>query len=99
MMSIEHVAITIEHAAIRCPLSTSFTSPPIQGDASKEVTTPERRRRPIRWIWVFTRETEKARDWGLNLDIASKEGAARSAVVAVTATAGQRFPPGQSPQP
>jgi hypothetical protein len=50
-------------------------------------------------LGFFNREKGEARDWGLNLDIASKEGSAQSAIVAVTAIADQRFPPGQSPQP
>jgi hypothetical protein len=29
----------------------------------------------------FNREKEEARDWGLNLDIASKEGSAQSAII------------------
>jgi hypothetical protein len=36
---------------------------------------------------------------GLDLDVVSKESSARSAAIAVTATAGQRFPPDQGPRP
>jgi hypothetical protein len=42
---------------------------------------------------------EEARDWGLNLNIASKEGNTQSAIIAVSAITNQRFPLGQSPQP
>jgi hypothetical protein len=57
------------------PLSSLLTSPPSQGDASKEVMTPKCRRHPIRGIWGFHPGKRGRKELGLNLDIACKEGA------------------------
>jgi hypothetical protein len=79
------------------PLSSLLTSPPSQGDASKEVTTPKRRRHPIRGIWGFHPGERGRKELGVEPRHRLQGGSARSAVVAVTSPPVKGFPRAKAP--
>jgi hypothetical protein len=64
---------TYKNAAASSPPAALLIHPPSKGDASNEGTAPGRRRRPIRRIWVFTREGER-RGWEIYLNDATEKG-------------------------
>jgi hypothetical protein len=59
---------------------------------------PTRRCHPIRGIWGFHPGERGGKELMVERRHRLQGGSARSAIIVVTSTAGQRFPPGQSPK-